>query len=578
MSRTGLTLRIAATVFILMVGALPWLAPEPGVWPAMLDRDAAREGRLQVVPVAEDVPMPAGLQAGDRIDATRMTALDRLGFLSLTVAPGGTLTLSVVRETPGGATRVEPVVLRSVPYGDAPLSYMWREWPFLLLSLLLLWKGRDRVAIGIGVYLLAIGSLAPLLWAPLPSPWNALQRPFGEYVLRPLLPFGALVAMLGLLADRAPRLSRAMKLAYGVLFAVFFIDRLARDLPWAIGGTAIWEAPIRVSLPLTFAFIAAFFVFVVLIVRRMDPSAMLRARWVLLGIVLYVVSVLDVIVFSSEYLWMLPYFLSVLALGYATLRHKLVPTTFAISRTMVYGIIAALIVGAFAVVEDAVAAMAMGKNAGLALRLGVPLVLGILVHRLHGRVEHVIERVFFRQQFEAEARLERLVRESAYVARPGPLVARTLQDVLAALRATRIALYWREADGGYRRQGQAGEGAWPKRIDLDDPAFVALRSGQAWVELSSPRSPLAVGGLAFPMSVAGRLQGAIVCGERTSQYAPDERRLMGRVAHAVGTALHALSAQASEDAMEGLLAGRMSLDDMRRKLGRAQAGPSRAAG
>ena len=295
--------------------------------------------------------------------------------------------------------------------------------------------------------------------------------------------------------------------------------------------------------------------------------------WVLLGIALFAISILAVIWFSDSYAWMVPYFLSLLALAYATLRHKLVPATFAVSRTVVFAIVAGLIVGVFAVVEHAVAAMAMGKNAGLAVHLGVPLVLGILVHRIHGKVEHWVERLFFRRQYDAEARLDRLVQESAYIEQPGPLIARTLQDVTSALHAPRVALYWHGDDGGYRRRGQTGEGAWPKHVDVDDPVFVSLRAGKPWAGLESPRSPLGTGGIAFPMRVAGRLQGAIICADRTSQYAQEERKSMARVANAVGIALHALSAQASQNVMESLLAGNTSLEDVRRQLGLAEPAP-----
>ena len=94
-----------------------------------------------------------------------------------------------------------------------------------------------------------------------------------------------------------------------------------------------------------------------------------------------------------------------------------------------------------------------------------------------------------------------------------------------------------------------------------------------WAGLESPRSPLGTGGIAFPMRVAGRLQGAIICADRTSQYAQEERKSMARVANAVGIALHALSAQASQNVMESLLAGNTSLEDVRRQLGLAEPAP-----
>ncbi len=577
MGRTSLVLRIIATLLIVLVGCLPWLAPEPGDWTMRWDPGPTRD-RFIVAPLSNDLPLPAGLHAGDQVDSAAMSVRDRLVSGNPSVAPGTVVVLPIAASPGQGDGVADKVEVRAVPDRDLAGRYPWREWPFLLLSLLLVWKGRDRVAWGVALMLAGVGMLAPLLNAPLASPWNVPQRLFVEYVVRLMAAAGTLMVLLGLLGSNAPRLSRAVKITHFVLFTVYFLERLGRDLPWILQGQLSWGEPFRPSIPITLAFLVNFMVLATLTSRRIDAASRLRARWVLLGIALYVVSILDAVLLRSEYLWTVPYMLSLFALAYATLRYKLVPTTFAISRTVVYGVVIALIVGVFAVVEDLVSSFAIGGNAGLVLKLGVPLVLGILFHRIHGKVEPLVERVFFRQRFEAESRLDRLAHESAYIANPGPLVARTLQDVWSSLRAPGVALYWRVRDGGYRRRGQAGEGSWPRRVDEDDPAFVALRAGQPWVSLQASGSPLGVGGIAFPMLVAGRLLGAIVCSERASQFAPDERKQMLRVAGAVGAALHALSARASEDAMEGLLAGRLSLDEVRRLLDDQQGVSTKAAG
>lgn len=568
MGRVGLAIRVGVTAFVVLLLLLPWRVPTSGGWTFKLERAALREGQA-VIAGLPDAPLPPGLAAGDRIDTPRMPIRDRLSMQTQTVMPGTPLVLPILHVDADGRVQRRTVAVRAVPYGPPVIPYLWPDWPFLLLGLLLLWRGRARVAWGVATVVLAVGSLGTAYSLSLPLPWHLGQRAFVEYFLRPILAFGSMVVLLGLLGGARPRLSRWIKWVYGVLFALYYLDRLLMDLPWLLHGKPGPGVYMQPVMWVTVAFIVQFIVFSVLISRSVDAASRLRARWVLLGIVLYTLSILTILMFQSEYA-LLPYFLSLLALAYATLRHKLVPTTFAISRTVVFAIVAALIVGIFAVVEHAVAALAMGKNAGLAVHLGVPLVLGILVHRIHGKVEHWVERLFFRKQYDAEALLDRLVQESAYIEHPGPLIARTLQDVSSALHAPRVALYWHGHDGGYRRRGQTSEGAWPKHVDVDDPVFVSLRAGKPWAELESPRSPLGIGGIAFPMRVAGRLQGAIICGDRTSQYAQEERKSMARVANAVGIALHALSAQASQNAMESLLAGSTSLEDMRRQLGLAE--------
>lgn len=495
-----------------------------------------------------------------------MSARDRLAVPALAVAPGSVLVLPMIGPRADEKRAVEPYRLRAVSDQASDLMQVWRDLPLILLGLLLVWRGRDRIAWGVAMLLLGIACLFPLLYHPAPASISGVTRLFVEYLVRPVVALSVMIAMLGMLGDSTPRLARAMVMTWTAFFVVSFVERLAIDVPWIASGIVIWGRPTWVSLSFTFGSMLLFAVYAVLVYRRTDIAMRLRARWVLLGVVLYIVSVLDIMTFRHDLLWVVPYMLSMLVFAYAVLRHKLVSTSFAISRTVVYGAVAALIVGVFAVVEHAIAAMAMGKNAGLALHLGVPLVLGILVHRIHGKVEQLVERVFFRQRFLAEQRLDRLASESAFMTRPAALVARLLQEVASALQVTRVALYWRsDAHGGYCRRGQFGIPQWPRHVDADDPVFVKLRAGESSTQLAGQRGSLGSGGIAFAMSVAGRVQGAVLCGERASQYAPDERQQMVRVAHDVGVALHALGSQASEKRLAQLLEGRLSIEVLRRE-------------
>jgi hypothetical protein len=135
-----------------------------------------------------------------------------------------------------------------------------------------------------------------------------------------------------------------------------------------------------------------------------------------------------------------------------------------------------------------------------------------------------------------------------------------------------MAIY-RRVDGGYACAAQHGLREWPDRIDADDAAFVALRSGAGEQALSDVQSALGVRGIAFPMFVAGRLQGALVCGDRAQQYTPDERQLLRRVAHEVGAALHSLQARESDRMLEAVARGSISVRDVRESVLRAS--PSR---
>lgn len=277
MGRIGLAARIGATMVLVVAGALPWLAPVHGDLPLAWDT-GPRPGTLAVVALPDAASTPAPLPPGTLIDGRRMSVRDRLVAGNPSLAPGTTLVLPLVGPSgpdAGGRDRIE---VQASPRAGAGIGYPWREWPFLLLSLLV-WKGRDRIAWGVALLLAGVGMLAPVLWAPLPGPWNIPQRLFVEYVVRLMAAAGAWMVLLGLLAGKAPRLSRAINFAHLVLFSVYFVDRLARDLPWILHGQVMGGEPFRPSLPVVLAFLANFMVLAILTSRRIDAASRLRARW-----------------------------------------------------------------------------------------------------------------------------------------------------------------------------------------------------------------------------------------------------------------------------------------------------------
>jgi GAF domain-containing protein len=119
-----------------------------------------------------------------------------------------------------------------------------------------------------------------------------------------------------------------------------------------------------------------------------------------------------------------------------------------------------------------------------------------------------------------------------------------------------VAVYERAGDS-YARVRQRGSKTFPERVETDDRAFVALRAELKETDLHTARTALGQEGYAFPMAVRGELQGALIVGPRPEHYSPDERELMGHVAHQVGIALHALRAQDNEALIDALANGNL---------------------
>jgi hypothetical protein len=390
-----LLVRVAITVLVV------------GFWAAMLWRgfggtwgiaDAPIAGLPYTGSVAADplysAPVPAGVAPGDRFDRRNIPVGQRIELLLATPEVGSRLHLKLRR---GEETKEVTLVATPVP-ALRPLDWVLlaAQALYTMLGLVLLWRGRDWLAWGLAVFALGyamkdvVGYVLPVegrIWALI-----ALRavRDIGLYVaarqlartvLSPREASVSLWAMLGVV------LTYAAAMLYGYLGYVMF----ARH---SILAANFVEYLLPVAPAICVATMAVGY-------RRSDESARLRIRWILVATLLHAVAF---------FLWgwppfSIPVLLTISAtfcFAYAALQSHLVDLSFVVSRTLVYGAVVALVVGVFAILEHAIAAMALGEEAGIVLHLLVPLVLGITLHKLRERIEHVIERLFFRRQFNAE--------------------------------------------------------------------------------------------------------------------------------------------------------------------------------
>lgn len=552
-----LVVRVTITVLVLGFWAVFLRQGYGGTWGI---GDVPVAGQPYIGSIGPDpyfgAPLPAGVALGDRFDRRGIPLPQRIELGLATPDVGSRVTLTLQH---GKATKLVTLVAKPTP----PLLPI--DWAlvvlqvlYTLLGLLLLWRGRDWVAWGLAMFALAFTMKEICAYA---SPMAGKE--WVVLTLRIARDLGLFLAVLQLSRDALLR--RTRKILIGSMLAIAAIYAFGtshRYLSYVLAARASWVSD---SIDYLMSVAAGVCVLTLALgYRRSGESSRLRMRWILVAVSLH---------FAAFALWEVPplwmaislAFAAIAAFAYGALRHKLVDVSFAVSRTLVYGGVVALVIGVFAILEHAIASRAMGEEAGIALHLLVPLVLGIALHQVRERIEHVIERLFFRRQFEAERALLKLAHESAYMETDKALGARVVDDVMTHIGPEGVAIY-RRVDGGYACVAQAGQAAWADSIGPDDPAFVALRAGVDEQALSPIRTLLGAHGIAFPMCVAGRLQGALVCADRPQQYTPDERQVLRRVAHEVGAAWQALEARESQRLLEALAHGRIAMRDVRARV------------
>ena len=233
---------------------------------------------------------------------------------------------------------------------------------------------------------------------------------------------------------------------------------------------------------------------------------------------------------------------------YAILRQKVFDLGFAVNRTLVYSVVSAVLLASFGLVEWAVDHFAPVQGREKSALIDAAIAVGIFLtfHRVRAVVEHGIEGLFFRRWQEAEARLRRFVRESAFV-RSADVLAHSFAAALSRFADDApAAVYLADGDGQPRKAASARD-IGPAALDVDDPALVALRAEPRPVEPDQVGSKIPAA-LVVPMVNRNEVVGVVVLGRKESglSYRPDEIDLIDWATHQVGLDLYALKVEQLE--------------------------------
>src|SRR5581483_1724190 len=214
-----------------------------------------------------------------------------------------------------------------------------------------------------------------------------------------------------------------------------------------------------------------------------------------------------------------------LGLTYAVMSRRLLDVGFVLNRAAVFSTVSLIVVGTFMLVEWALGNW-LTASTNVAASAALALGLGFSIRFIHERVDHVVDRAFFRKRHEQERALLRFAHEAAFVTSVAALTERAVDEIARHSDAASVTLLLHQPDGGY-----AGGGAF---VHENEPAMVALRATLERVDLHAHPGAVA-GEYAFPLLSRGELLGVLVCGpKRTGDpYAPDELRTFDEVAHAV---------------------------------------------
>lgn len=288
---------------------------------------------------------------------------------------------------------------------------------------------------------------------------------------------------------------------------------------------------------------------------RVPPLERQRVVWVVgslgVGIVGFVASISLNAMGVPEPLRDIP-LISLVAMplgcAYAILRYRLLDVAFVVNRATVFGVTSLLVLAALALVDYGLQTLLGSwlRESGLVVQLGLALAIGIWTRPLHGRVDALVDDLFFRHRHEAERILRHFARDVAFIDDVDTIATRTVATIARAARLECSLFLAREER--YLCVASSTGSLDVSSFDRNDGVVVRLLATREPVDLREVES-VSQGDFAFPMFVRSRLVGLVLCGGKTdgaATYAPDEIRTIAAVADAVGLALDFLRVETLE--------------------------------
>jgi hypothetical protein len=249
---------------------------------------------------------------------------------------------------------------------------------------------------------------------------------------------------------------------------------------------------------------------------------------------------------------------------YSILRHRIFDFGFVANRTLVFGIVGAILLGSFqlahAVAADFLHFDDRNRTALLSAVLAVAVYLSF--NKLKALVEKGVDRVFFSAWAAKEDDLRQFVSAAKHATDERALTALFIGALERFTACARCAVYLRDDAGGYLRSAGAPD-ALPEAVGRNHEAVLAmLAHGKAHrVRVDAGAAAL----LALPMSHRRELVGFVLLGSRPDgePYRPDQVDALERATHEIGLDFHALAVERLE---QEVLLERKAAEVLRGKL------------
>lgn len=239
--------------------------------------------------------------------------------------------------------------------------------------------------------------------------------------------------------------------------------------------------------------------------------------------------------------------------AYSIIRHRILDINFVINRALVYGGVTIIIVGVFVLI-DWVFTRTLSSRLGLFADIAAALIIGITLDRLHHRIDHFMDSVFFRRRHLAEMRLKRLTAALPHAASLAAVDKAVVEEPADWLQLASAAIFRREPGSRYVRRESAGwNETMCEALTVDDRLVLQLEAEQIGLRVDDvhwKRTDVPDGAarpaLAMPIVIRRRLEGFALYGSHRAGEAidPDEEKALENLMMGAAAAYDHLEADA----------------------------------
>ncbi len=306
----------------------------------------------------------------------------------------------------------------------------------------------------------------------------------------------------------------------------------------------------------------------------------IRLRWItigygvffleaLFGFLQYRVPALDLAVWPI-YVNITLGLIGMAMLGAAVLRRELFDVGFVVNRAAIYGVLTGTLIGAFAGFNWLIGSAL--KSTGLAVPIAVLLAagIGLSLQVIQRRVTRFIDRMFFRERYDIEQRLERVARAAPQLSNDAAIVRAVLYEPVEALQLSGGAFYQRTETGAFELSASTGlADDAPRQIDAGDPLVLQLAGAGEALSLDGlphlaifphgptrPRTAVAVPGVNGPHAIA-----FFAAHRSGATLDPDEAAVIGRIAQGATIAFERIRSVNVEHALNDLRGAILQLNE-----------------